>query len=420
MAVIRDDHEVSSKGGDDLDEEFGSWAAVQRVCHAIAEEVSAIAETVTESIRRSQPVYAAVPEAEHRDAVAVQLRNKLRALSDQRGLNAPEIEAATDLAAERAAGGVPIDAVIAAYQAADTVIWRTVVERSTPAIAPLLPRIGTLMFEAIRETTTAMAGAHSSVARAIDGDRITLAHQFLECLEDPEQRSAASAIATRLRLEPTGKFIGLVWLPDPDDAALAAHRAISTLPSHLAAEVVGRVVAGGRLEMVTQSVGLPGVVVNGLRNGSLAGRWGIGLTRPGLAGAGESLADARLAFGCTSAQRPIRSFGVDWHEAVVLAERARIGVLLASVVEVARTHRQLAETVLAFAAADMSIAATAPAVHLHPNSVTYRLNRWSLLTGLETRSFLGLSHSVIACRLAGLDHEPTREVAMDIGSLVRD
>ncbi|HEY9562944.1 MAG TPA: helix-turn-helix domain-containing protein [Nocardioides sp.] len=364
-----------------------------------------IANTVTASIRTAQPVYSVIPEIAHRAAVEVQVRNKLRALSEQRGLSTSELEAATDLAAERAAGGIPIDALIAAYQAADTVIWRIVVERSTPEVVALLPRIGTLMFEAISETTTAMAGAHSSVARAIDGGRITLAHHFLECLEDPEQRSAASTIAVRLHLDPAGDFIGLVWRPDSDRTDLAGHGTVSTLPPQLADDVVSRSVAGGRMEMITQSERVPALVASGVAAGALEGLWGVGLARRGLDGAGQSLGDARLALGCSSADRPIRTFEDAWYEAVVLAERARFDVLLAPAVGVARAHPHLAETIIAFAAADMSIAATAPVVHVHANSVTYRLDRWSRLTGLEARSFDGLSRSVIACHLAGTAHD---------------
>ncbi len=391
--MISDNHESEIKG----------WHAVEHTLNVMVDEVSAIAETVTRSIRSAQPVYVVIPEPEHRAAVALQVLNRLHALSEQRGLSSSELAAATDLAAERAAGGVPIDALIAAYQVADAEIWRILVGRSTPPMIPLLPRIGTLMFEAIRETTTVMAGAHSRVARAIDGDRITLAHQFLECVEDPEQRAAASVIAARLRLDPRGDFVGLVWLPGPGVTEFSAHRSVLTLPPHLAADVVSRTVAGGRLEMVTQAGRLLEIVTQGPTEGTLAGRWGVGLARHGLAGAAESLGDARLAFSCTSTQRPVRLFERDWHEAILLAERDRLHALLAAAVEVAQANPHLAETVLAFAEADMSIAAAALAVHLHANSVTYRLDRWSQLTRLDVRSFIGLSQSVIACRLAAVD-----------------
>ena len=381
------------------------WEPVRQICHWMAGNIVAIADTATQSIRTAQPLYSVIPAAEHRAAVAEQLRHRVEALSEQRGLSASGLKSATDLAADRAARGVPIDALIAAYQAADTVIWKIVVERSAPATIPLLPRIGTLMFETISETTTAMAGAHSRVARSIDGGRITLAHQFLECIDDPTQQSAAAVIAARLQLDPDGKFVGLVWLPEPDSARDMGHPTVSALPSNLASRVVSRVVAGGRTEMIVQAQWFADVVAGVLTQPSLPGRWGVGLARRGLPGASESLGDARLALGCTSSRHPLRTFADDWHEAIVLAERARFGVLLAAAVEVAGAHPHLAEAVLAFAAADMSIADTARAVHVHANSVTYRLDRWSRLTGLEARSFAGLTRSVTACRLAELGSE---------------
>lgn len=383
------------------------WEALQAILRGMVEEVAVIAEAVTSAIRSAQPVYAIVPELEHRSAVELQVLNRLHALSDERGLSSSEFTAATDLAAERAARGVPIDALIAAYQVADGEIWRILVARSGPSIASLLPRIGTLMFELVRETTTAIAGAHSRVARAIDGDRIHLAHQFLECLGDPEQRSAAAVIASRLRLDPRGEFVGLVWLPASEAIESPAHHSVRVLPPHLAADVISRTVAGGHLEMITQASRLPQLAIRKAGNGQLAGRWGIGMPRRGLAGASQSLGDARLAFNCTSSTRPVRAFEQHWLEAVLLAERERITALLAAAVHVAQSNPHLAETVLAFAAADMSIAATAQAIHLHANSVTYRLDRWSRLSGLDARAFEGLSHSVVACRLAGSDHLPT-------------
>lgn len=386
------------------------WGPVQAILRDMVDEVATIAEAVASSIRSAQPVYAIVPEPEHRSAVELQVLNRLHSLSQERSLSSSEFGAVTDLAAGRAAQGVPVDALIAAYQVADAEIWRILVERSGPAITSLLPRIGTLMFESIRETTTAIARAHSRVARAIDGDRIHLAHQFLECLDDPQHQSAASVIASRLRLDPRGEFVGLVWLPASEVTESSAHRSVLTLPPHLAADVVSRTVAGGQLEMITQAERLPQIVIRESGKGPLAGRWGIGLRRPGLTGASQSLGDARLAFNCTSSTRPVRAFEHDWHEAVLLAERGRITALLAAAVQVVQSNPHLAETVLAFAAADMSIAATAQAVHLHANSVTYRLDRWSRLTGLEARTFEGLSHSVVACRLAGSDYLPTELV----------
>src|SRR3546814_20977520 len=100
--MVGDNHELNTQG----------WLAVQRICRALLDEVAEIANTVTASIRTAQPVYSVIPEIAHRAAVEVQVRNKLRALSEQRGLSTSELAAANDLAAERADGGIPVAAKI--------------------------------------------------------------------------------------------------------------------------------------------------------------------------------------------------------------------------------------------------------------------------------------------------------------------
>jgi DNA-binding PucR family transcriptional regulator len=129
----------------------------------------------------------------------------------------------------------------------------------------------------------------------------------------------------------------------------------------------------------------------------------VGSLRHGLNGASESLADARLALRATGPDRTVAYFGEDWLESVLLAQGERIRPVVGSGIEVARQHPHLAQTVLAFADADMSIAAAAHRLQLHANSVTYRLERWESLTGISARTFRGLSAAVMACRLAQSD-----------------
>lgn len=384
--MIQDNHEKSR-----------NWSPVRRMCRGLLEELPAIAATVTDFIRGSVPVYIAVPEDEHRAAVEDQLRIRLVPLSLGRPLRETELAAARDLAAARAAQGIPIDALIAAYQAGDQEIWRLIVERGSPEMLPLMPELARMMFAATSVTTEVMARAHSRVARDIDGGRITLAHRFLEILDDPAERPAATLAAGRLGFDPTGDFVGLAWLPEGSTDS-AAHEAASALRSESVALVV-RAAGEGRYEMIAQA-GEPESLVTQVTDRLSGGRLGIGLSRRGLAGAASSLADARIALDGTSPKRPTVRFAEHWLESIALAEGERIRVLTQPAVDVARSRPHLAETVLAFAASNMSIASTAQAVHLHANSVTYRLDRWGSLTGMDPRTFDGLARSVIACRLA--------------------
>lgn len=54
-----------------------------------------------------------------------------------------------------------------------------------------------------------------------------------------------------------------------------------------------------------------------------------------------------------------------------------------------RLDEHLRTTVLAYAASDLNVGATARRLHLHPNTVPYRLGRVARLTGQDLRRFAG-------------------------------
>ena len=66
-----------------------------------------------------------------------------------------------------------------------------------------------------------------------------------------------------------------------------------------------------------------------------------------------------------------------------------------------RAHPHLAEAVLTYGKHGFSIATSAK--DLHPNTVTYRLDRWQHLTGWNPRSLDGLLNSVVGLNLYPTD-----------------
>ncbi len=382
----RDDHE-----------HLTDWQPVRQVFNEIVRELAAISESVTEFIRETVPVYLVVPISDHRVGVESQLLTRLTALSQRRPLSEGELAASSDLAARRAAQGIPIDALIAAHQAADQEIWRLTIERGAPRIDGLVPEIGQMIFAATSAATEVMARSHSRVSRDIDGGRITLAHQFLKLLDEPADFAEATLVGTRLGFDPHGEFTGLVWIPPvghPDGPLGPA----SGLRSE-SIDLVVRAIGEGRLEMIAQTADTDALLAQ-VMDRLAGGRVGVGLTRLGLHGAVTSLGDARIALSATTSGRTAVLFSNHWPEATCLTERDRIEPLTRQLIDAARTHPHIAETVMAFAICDMSIAATAQHVHLHANSVTYRLDRWASLTGVNPRTFDGLVRSVLGCRLA--------------------
>ncbi|MFZ2242577.1 MAG: helix-turn-helix domain-containing protein [Gordonia amarae] len=374
---------------------------MHQACDRIVGGLPSISATVAAFIRGSVPAYGVLSEDDHRAGVAEQLSIHLAALAQRRSLSTEELAAASDFAARRASQGIPVDALIAAYQAGDQEIWRLIIDVGGHEVAPLMPELGALMFAATSATTEVMAKAHSRVSRVIDSGRIAMAHQFLEMLTEPRDHADAMLLARQLGFAEDDPFVGVVWKPDggmPASAQLVA--------SSLAAPtdpLAVRAVEDGRFEIITQ-VAEPERVLAGIVGGApVLGQLGIGVPRTGPAGASTSLQDARMAWAGTSPTTPTVHFADDWWQCVALAEADRLRPVTDLAVAVAREQPQLAASVRAFAAADMSLAQTARRTHLHANTITYRLDRWAHLTGLSPRTFHGLACSIVACRLAERD-----------------
>jgi len=64
-----------------------------------------------------------------------------------------------------------------------------------------------------------------------------------------------------------------------------------------------------------------------------------------------------------------------------------------------RLDAPLRETLVAYASCDLNVGATARRLHLHPNTVHYRLRRLERITGKDVRSFSDVVDLVAAVRL---------------------
>jgi sugar diacid utilization regulator len=125
---------------------------------------------------------------------------------------------------------------------------------------------------------------------------------------------------------------------------------------------------------------------------------GIGLTRPGLLGARLSVGDAERAADLRAAAG-LNTFNDSWLWAALMRESERLDALLERGRRAARENPSVAETVEAYAASGFCVSVAARQLHVHPNTATYRLDRWHELTGWNPRSFDGLVRSMAALRL---------------------
>jgi PucR C-terminal helix-turn-helix domain/GGDEF-like domain len=369
-----------------------SWAPVTGLCGRVRADLDSLARDSVARIRRDLAAYGAVPYEEHLAAVTEQQRRRLDALAGHRSLAPADLDRAAELARRRARQGIGVDVLIGAYHLGDQELWRALCADPGDA-APLLPDVAAQMFELLHAISTVLASAHGDVTRELHSHRATLSHRLLELLLGGRHDAEAARVADALGLDPQGEFVAGVW--EDADVVLApeVQRELDRAPvplvhSHQSGAVVVLVQGSGDGWLAEVADRLP-----------MGRAVGIGLRRAGLEGAVTSLGDARLALAAVSPDRRVSRFADVWARASLLAQADRLEPLVGAASRTAADHPHLAETVLAFATADMSVARTAERLHLHANSVTYRLQRWAALTGWDPRTFEHLIASVTACRL---------------------
>jgi hypothetical protein len=371
------------------------WGPVVDLCDRVLADLDRLAHDSVTGIREDLEAYAVVPLEEHLAAVSEQQRRRLEALAGRRLLSAGDLERAAELARRRARQGISVDVLIGAYHLGDQELWRALC-RDPGAAAPLLPEVAALMLKLLHGISTVLASAHGDVSRELQTHRVTLSQRLVELLLAGRPDAEAARVADALDLDPHADFTAALWPRAEGDVVLPAE--VRRELDSAAVPLVHSFQSGGVVVLV-QDVGEDWL-------GELAARLplgpevGIGLRRTGLDGAAESLGDARLALSAASPDRPVARFADVWAEACLLTEAERLRPLVERASAVALAHTHLADAVLAFGRADMSVARTAEEMHLHANSVTYRLQRWERLTGWDPRTLAGVVRSTVACLLA--------------------
>lgn len=376
----------------------GGREAIQEVLAELLADMPTLARGIVREIRAQVPEYDRVPLGDHGDHVREQQELIVQALIDGRGLNEEDLRRAAALGRLRASQGMSVEGVISAYHVGNRELWKLIDARADKG-REFLPELAGTLWDSIHVTATEIAAAHSSVARARHTQNLTMRHRFVELLGRDGNDPETLEVATDLGFDVHGPFLAACISAGerPASTAQRVHEELEYLTGTSFAIQQGAVLLvlsqgpdeEALEEMVYDLDDTP--------------RTGIGLRRTGVAGARDSMRDAVEALAATDSQRPVASFAERWWLAVVAAQGERLAPLLGAVHEVVVANPHLVEAVCAFAASDFSVAAAAKQLHVHANSVAYRLDRWDQLTGWNPRTFAGLVHSMAAC--AGVQPE---------------
>ncbi|MGW4525071.1 helix-turn-helix domain-containing protein [Amycolatopsis sp. NPDC004378] len=342
---------------------------LRRILDELAADESVLDELVKVA-RSESPGVARLPEAENRRHIQVLLSAALRATTSPDGAVREDYTTAEALGADRAAQGVPLTDLLRGVQAGRTHAARVAVERCRAAGVP---------DDVILETV-------------LDADRYTgaLEHHVVKGYHAAEIQLSRTVRDARTQLLRTVLLTG--HPPTPEELRQAGLR-----PDGRYSCVVSDVSDPARARTLEQAL-LESGGVYGLVEGRLTGlaaRPPDGVPLDGdvvlvvapPAGLPELREVHRL---CTAAARiagPGRHDLTALAGEIALAGQPLLGDLLTTALlgeldPANPFHRELAATALAYLDHGQRLRSTAETLHLHPNTVRYRLDRLAELTPL--------------------------------------
>jgi hypothetical protein len=375
--------------------EPGPTPSTHALFAGLAERLDRITSEITARIRAEVPGYSILPHDEHAVDVHVQIRNVVSSLATGSGPTTSATEHARAVGHRRASIGISLPDVIEAYHVAYREIWtellRDARESKPPLDSALAPVVSQLWLW-FHRLSAAVAEGHAAETQARRTGRLERERELMDQLTG--RASPDDAIAAELGYQADGEFMVACV------AGLGRHEAAGRLAEALnqASQQVTCSYHEERVIVVAQGLTAAQIraAVDTIRP---AARIGIGIARPGLAGAAVSLRDAQEAVERTNEDRRMVEFELDWLMSCLTAIRPRFEAILQPTMETARRHPDLAETVRAYASCRYSVSACARQLHIHPNSARYRLDRWEALTGHDVETADGLIASVIALEL---------------------
>lgn len=373
---------------------------IARVCEQVAATLPELSYEIVRETRAEIPEYTVVPFGVQQGFVAEHARALLAGIAERRPPQAEQVEQAREIGRLRAREGPAIERLLGAYHIMYRETWNAFLRQAIaedPGLAGYLAHLVNLFWTWVRVITSCASDAYSEELRRSQVTQASLRHRLLAALTAyPPDTELADPLAHALGYQPDEEFQALSmpagdW---PDDHAERLQRRLGTLPGHLQSATEGAVTV-----ILGQHLAVDPVLAAIRQCQQRPGPVGIGLRRPGLAGAAASIADARDALGRARPGHLIVRFADDWLAISLSRQATRLAPLFTPAAATAQTNPHLAEAVLAFADHGLSIAAAARALHLHPNSLAYRLTRWHELTGWDPRNGDGLAASLVALRL---------------------
>ncbi len=404
--------------------------AMRRVGEALASRYTEIGQAITARILDEIPSY--------RDA-AHELINDLRAgatataevlartLAEGSTVRREDLGFLRELAARRVHQGVSLEVFIHAYRVALLAYWDACAQEAARLRISRAAgfALASSAIEAIDIITTQAAEAYLREENRVRTQTGRAARDLVERLINGEPIDPVRRHPAAPRLDPTGMLLTVVGRVEQTTLAVgdALQLARDTLEESMSLGTAKPLTAIRHGELILISAGTaPSAKTTSLRAArqrtveehGIDVRYGISVPSLGFASVQQAYREATLSLSYASASRPIVSLDElsSLEFAVIGATattRAVIGSKGSSLRALSRDDlAATVETIRAFSNADLNVAKAAEQIHVHPNTVRYRLQQIATKTGHDPRTFTGLVDLV--CILEMTDNEHQSEV----------
>ncbi|MCE3550861.1 helix-turn-helix domain-containing protein [Pseudonocardia sp. RS11V-5] len=359
---------------------------------AMAERTAELTTHIVGRIRAEVPGYEKFPYPEHHRDVQVGVVAILAGLRERRPPTAAAIAHTRGMGRRRALFPVALTASIEAYHISYREIWAELLRRAQqhePDLTGELVGTVALLWTWVHRFSAAFADAHAEETRVQAASMLALRRRFIDALaRDGAASEAAFDAALALGFEPTGEFLVACSTSRGEVHIEQTNVALEAGPG------VGHCAAGeaGQAIVVAQGIG-PDDLVGAVRAGEPTAAVGLAAPGSGLRTAASCIVDAAEALA-TARPGEVVDFRKEWPSVILGRARARLRPVLEGGAGIARDNPALADTVRGFAAHRYSVSACARALHIHPNTAKYRLERWHALTGWDVYTVPGLLASL--------------------------
>ncbi|MFC8534991.1 PucR family transcriptional regulator [Streptomyces sp. NPDC057249] len=379
--------------------------------------VPALTTRVVARLLSDLPVYAELPHEEIAGDIADIVQHNLRLFADvlehRRAATDGELAQQRDSAAQRAEEGVPLDAILTAYQVGVAMCWEETARDAGPGDLPAVLEIMDRILVLQQQLTSAVSGAYLEARQILDSQEHGGRHALMAALLTGED---LDGFTRRTGLRPAARYLtmALALAPHPDEtgaglpqgpgAGVAARRKIRRIrtaldrfagtPALTALDASGGTVLlpvaepppwdgpGGLCGLIaeaTRAAGVPvtaaaetaspdGVPAAVARNAEIVDL----VARTGRAPGLYRLADVLLEYQLSRPSEALRG--------------------LAGLLSPLDAKPELLHTLETYLGHGLDRRAAAAALHVHPNTVDYRIRRIDRLTGLSPARPADLQH----------------------------